>query len=47
MDDGGEGDGMLDLARGSSIEGGGHVALLALGFAVICFILAAIVKRRR
>jgi hypothetical protein len=47
MDDSRGEDGMLDLARGSSIEGGGHVALLALGFAVICFILAAIVKRRR
>jgi hypothetical protein len=37
----------MDIARGSSIEGGGYVALIALVFAIVCFIIAAIVKKRQ
>ncbi len=38
---------MTVLARGSSIEGGGYLALIALAIAVICFIVAAIAKKRQ
>lgn len=37
----------MEMARGSSIDGGGHLALIALGIAVVCFIIAAVASRRK
>ncbi|NYV72914.1 hypothetical protein [Streptomyces sp. UH6] len=37
----------MELARGSSIDGIGYWALVALGIALICFIIAAIAKKRQ
>jgi hypothetical protein len=42
-----EGREMTVLARGSSIESGGYLALIALAIAVICFIVASIAKNRQ
>nr|WP_276209214.1 hypothetical protein [Streptomyces harenosi] len=37
----------MDMARGSSIDGGGHLALIALGIAVVCFVIAFVAARKK